>query len=226
MDATSGGVASRAAARRKLPRTTRTKWDAKLEASYAALVESAMRSFHEKGYAGTSVADIVTGAGYTPGAFYHHFTNKADCFWHVVAYREKLRGDWSTLASETDPSAVTLEVLLERVFAHFAKSLGGFTEWVLVMVDFHQQHRDDPEALARLAEIYGRWRDDVRRFIDALAARHWIEPPRDPGMLAQQVFALTEGLIVHTALYVRAENAARVQRTLIDGLARLLRTAS
>ncbi|MGH2366093.1 MAG: TetR/AcrR family transcriptional regulator [Chloroflexota bacterium] len=186
-------------------------------------MRSAVQVFHDQGYAAATVADIVAGAGYTSGAFYWHFTNKADCFWHVIAYREQLRGDWSILAAELDPSTVSLEELLVRVFSHFAESLGGFTEWVLVMVDFHQQHRQHQEALARLAEIYGRWRDEVRRFVDALVVNGWIEAPADPALLAHQVFAFAEGLTVHGALYGRSENLAITERALIEGLVKLLR---
>jgi len=64
-------------------RAGRTKWDHKRDASYNALVRSATHRFQAKGYAATTVADIVAGTGYTPGAFYHLFANKADCFWHV-----------------------------------------------------------------------------------------------------------------------------------------------
>ena len=105
----------------------------------------------------------------------------------------------SRRGAELDPKATGLEGLLERVFAHFAVSLEGLTEWVLVMVDFHQQHRDDPEALTKLARVYSRWRDEVTRFIDVLQANGWIAPPNDPALLTQQVFAYAEGLTVHAA---------------------------
>jgi TetR/AcrR family transcriptional regulator, transcriptional repressor for nem operon len=186
-----------------------TKWDAKREASYDALVESAIRSFHGRGYAATTVAHIVAGTGYSPGAFYHHFADKADCLWHVIEYREKQRSDWSTLAYELDPSSTSLEQLLERVFAHFAASMGGLTEWVLVMVDFYQQHRDDSASLGKLAGVYRRWRDEIARFIAALQATGWIPSRSDPSLLAQQVLAYAEGLTVHAALYGQATTPHR-----------------
>ncbi|MGH2363786.1 MAG: TetR/AcrR family transcriptional regulator [Chloroflexota bacterium] len=204
-------------------RAGKTKWDDKRDASYNALVRSAMHSFQIKGYAATTVADIVAGTGYTAGAFYHLFTNKADCFWHVIASRERLRGDWSKLAQEVDPSTTPLEQLLERVFGHFATSPDGLTEWVLVMVDFHQQHRDDTEAMAKLAGTYVRWRDEAARFVEAPRANGWIATQTDSQLVAQEVFAYAEGTIVHTTLYGGAENAARARRALLDGLVKLLR---
>ena len=204
-------------------RATRTKWDTKREASYDALVRSAMHTFYTKGYAAATVADIVGGTGYTSGAFYQHFASKDDCFWHVVAYREKLRGDWAALAPAFKPATISLEDVLKGVFAHFASAQDGLNEWVLVMIDFYQQHRADVEAMSKLGAIYQQWRDNITRFIQALQANGWIDGGRDPRLLAEQIFAYTEGLTVHTALYRRAENSAAAQHALVSGIVKLLR---
>jgi TetR/AcrR family transcriptional regulator, cholesterol catabolism regulator len=42
------------------------------------LVDSAIKLFSERGFSGTSMQDIVAGAGVTKGAFYHHFESKED----------------------------------------------------------------------------------------------------------------------------------------------------
>jgi AcrR family transcriptional regulator len=198
--------------------TKKTKWQVKREASLDALVRSAMRRFREDGYAATRVEDIVEGTGYTSGAYYFHFKNKADCFWQVVAHRERLRGDWPTeLIDGLDPATTSLEQVLDHVFAHFAAVEDGASGWVLVMVDFHQQHRHDPDAQTRLADTYKRWHQGIARFITALQHGGWVDPDRNPDLLATQVFAYTEGTIAHTSLY-RLD-----QPGLIDGLVRLLR---
>lgn len=88
------------------------------------------------------------------------------------------------------------------------------------MVDFHQQHRDDPDAEYRLAAVYERWQAELRQFVAALAERGWIAADRDPSTIAVQIFAFAEGLKVHARLYGLDEAAARA--LLIDGLVRLL----
>jgi TetR/AcrR family transcriptional repressor of nem operon len=178
-----------------------TKWELKRQASYDTLVTAAASRFHDDGYAATRVEDIVEGTGYSKGAFYFHFANKLECFWHVVDHRNAQRGEWWHIVDAHDPATTSLDELLATVFGHFEASNDGMNRWILVMVDFHQQHRQDPEVQARVAEIYDGWVGDVESFVRALQAGGWIDPDVDPQPLARQVFAYSEGIRVHSALY-------------------------
>lgn len=50
----------------------------------AAIFEHAARLFRLRGYAGTSIDDIMLAAGLTRGAFYAHFASKDDLFAEVI----------------------------------------------------------------------------------------------------------------------------------------------
>ena len=50
------------------------------EKSRKELLESALKVFHEKGYATARLEDIAQGANLTRGAFYWHFKNKFEVF--------------------------------------------------------------------------------------------------------------------------------------------------
>lgn len=190
-------------------------------ASREAIVSAAMRLFAERGFAPTRVEDIVDAAGYTRGAFYFHFENKLDCFWAVAAYREQLRGDWvSHVTAGVDPNTLSLEEILARTFAHFAEVEQGASAWVLVMVDFFQQHREDAEAYDRIGEIYAGWHANVARFVRALQQGGWVPAGPDPELLATEVFAYVDGLTTHARLY---QLPAKTQEAaLIGGLVSLL----
>jgi AcrR family transcriptional regulator len=199
----------------------KTKWQVKREASYLALVDSAMRQFHNRGYEKTRIEDILEGTGYTSGAFYFHFKNKADCFWHAIEHRQNQRGDWSQLTTGLTPETTPTIEILDRVFGHFTTIHEGMHYWPLVMVDFFNQHRNDPDQQERFEAVYIRWHAEIVRFVTALQHGGWVNPSRDPDTLATQLFAATEGFRVHTALYNR--NPDLMGPALVELLASILK---
>lgn len=54
------------------------------EATRADLLRSGRELFSDRGYAATTIEMIVSGAGLTRGALYHHFDGKADVFRAVL----------------------------------------------------------------------------------------------------------------------------------------------
>ena len=60
------------------------------EATRRALLDSATELFETKGYAATSIEDVVRGARVTRGALYHHFRSKQELF--EAVYDEQERG--------------------------------------------------------------------------------------------------------------------------------------
>jgi AcrR family transcriptional regulator len=197
----------------------KTKWQQKREASYLALIDSAMRKFHEHGYTPTTIANIVEGTGYTSGAFYYHFKTKADCFWHVLEHRQKQRGDWSRLTDSLDPKTPLREIL-SRVFAHFEHTNERLDNWLLVMVDFRHQHKDDPNVQERLNAVYHGWHSEIARFVVALQQGGWVATDHDPNTLATQLLAATQGLRAHTLLFQL--DPATSQTAIVDMLIKIL----
>jgi AcrR family transcriptional regulator len=70
---------------RKLPRGTHGLDPSLVAASQRTrLLEAAGRAVADKGYAATTIEDIVRGAGVSKKTFYEHFSDKLDCF--LAAY--------------------------------------------------------------------------------------------------------------------------------------------
>jgi AcrR family transcriptional regulator len=95
------------------------------EATRQLLVSVARDLFTEHGYAGTSVADIIQGAGVTRGALYHHFAGKealfravhdavqADAMSRVVTARLAVQEPWAAVRAGL---SAYLDACLEPAF--------------------------------------------------------------------------------------------------------------
>jgi AcrR family transcriptional regulator len=91
---------------------TRTAKTSRAEATRRALLASARELFGDKGYAATSVDEVVRHAGVTKGALYHHFKDKDQLFRAVV---EEVKGEVTQAAAssyfETFDGADALETV-------------------------------------------------------------------------------------------------------------------
>jgi AcrR family transcriptional regulator len=79
------------------------------------LLDSARYLFWERGFAGTSMADLLAHSEVNSGSFYHFFESKE------ALLREVLRGYLEALRPVVvDPAFATTEEPLERIFAIIA----------------------------------------------------------------------------------------------------------
>ena len=179
-----------------------------------SLVVEARRLFGERGYAASSVEEIVRAAGVTKGALYHHFTGKDDLFRAVV---EDVKGEvtavvgQSFLATDDEPDA-----------------LDTVTRGCLAFIDAHR----DP-AIQRITILDARSVLDPiqRRALDARyevavirgalrrAVRHGVIDPQPLGPLAHVIAgALGEAC----ALLAESEDEATTREEIRTVVIRLL----
>ncbi|HEV3226073.1 MAG TPA: helix-turn-helix domain-containing protein, partial [Acidimicrobiales bacterium] len=103
--------------------TQRTAKGARAEATRRALLASARELFGERGFAPTSVDEVVRHAGVTKGALYHHFRDKDDLFRAVL---EEVKLDVTSAAADSyfdaaegdDPLHTVLLTCLAVIDAH------------------------------------------------------------------------------------------------------------
>lgn len=111
-----GGMAppSPAAPSSQVQREERRTQAERSETTTEQLVNAARKLFAQKGFAATSIEDIVQAAGVTRGAMYHHFQSKEELFEAVFEREEKLltqriieaaakkKGAWNQLKAGCD----------------------------------------------------------------------------------------------------------------------------
>jgi TetR/AcrR family transcriptional regulator, cholesterol catabolism regulator len=101
----------------------------------AQLVDSALRLFEAHGFDRTSLQQIVSDAGLTKGAFYHHFASKEDLLWQIQdEYLEtQLEGARAIVADGGSP--------MDQVRRLVELSLVGVAEYRPHVAIFQQERR-------------------------------------------------------------------------------------
>lgn len=155
------------------------------EETRTRLVQSAAEIFNREGYDATDSNRIARDAGYSPGTFYKHFTDKKEIF--LAVYEEWVAREWSDvskqLANGTDVGAQA-EAIVKTFLEHhrrwrgFRASLRALVATEREVRDFYRAQRNKQlELMARLrreSEPNAREADafllySIERTADALA---------------------------------------------------------
>lgn len=183
------------------------------------LVESARYLFWERGFAGTSMADLLAHAKVNSGSFYHFFDSKE------ALLREVLESYLVALKPMiVEPAYATTPEPIERIFA----ILEGYRERILMTGAQYGcplgrlALEIDPEnrpAHKLIAENFGGWIDAVR---DCLGAAP-LPAGTDIDALATYVLAVMEGGVMLSRSYGSVEPFDRTVKALRDHFALLVR---
>jgi TetR/AcrR family transcriptional repressor of nem operon len=167
------------------------------------LIDSARYLFWERGYAGTSMADLLDHAKVNSGSFYHFFESKE------ALLREVLEGYLFALRPMiVDPAFAKTDDPVERIFA----ILAGYRERILITDSRYGcplgrlALEIDPEnrpAHALIAKNFQGWIGAVRECVDELAPR--LPRGTDLDALATYVLAIMEGGVMLSRSYGSVE---------------------
>jgi AcrR family transcriptional regulator len=185
------------------------------------LINTAMQMFWQKGYASTSVADILQAAGVNSGSLYHFFPGKQDLLLAVLArYREGigpmlLEPAWR---GESDP--------IEKIFALLARyrqaivqtdttygcPIGGLALEI---------HEPDPPVREAIAANFAAWTDAVEECLDAAGDR--LPSGLDRKELAGFILTVMEGGVMQSRTHrdvAYFDGSVRQLRRYVDQLQR------
>jgi AcrR family transcriptional regulator len=109
------------------------------------LVAAAAEAFNRDGYDGTDSNRIAAAAGYSPGTFYKHFTDKKQIF--LAVYAEWVAGEWQKLAATLADAGSDAELA---------------TRVVEIFVTHHRKWRGIRASLRRLVAVDDEVRDYYR----------------------------------------------------------------
>jgi AcrR family transcriptional regulator len=159
------------------------------EQTRARLLEAGARVLAGEGYFGATVEDIAEAAGYTRGAFYAHFTDKADLLLTLMEEQNRVGLDdlETRLDTETAEGSVdtTVQWFLDRFTSPSALDRA--------IAEFGASAAAQPAHVARLRRHVRQSRARVATMTEEGFARADMAPPVDADRFAAMVIALVEG---------------------------------
>src|SRR5215218_3788483 len=161
------------------------------------LLDAALETFAEVGFAAASVEDICSRGGLTRGAFYSSFKTKDELFGALFA-RETARNlalaeeQLAGIEQESDPVAAAVERCLSTFRAD--------RTWVLVHTEYALYATRHPEAAAALRRHAEELHRRLTALVEAAVARTGIRLSVPANRLARIVLALHDGVVIREVL--------------------------
>jgi TetR/AcrR family transcriptional repressor of nem operon len=168
-------------------------------ATRSRILDAAEALVLDKGFAGTSVDDVIAAAETTKGGFFHHFPTKQELAHalverYVAADMELLDSLLEQAEQESDDP---LDQLLQFVsLQDVTAELDGETPGCLYASFCYEQELVDETTRDLIAEAMLAWRTRTRAKLDEVAARYPPRVPVDLDALADQGLAVYEGTFI------------------------------
>lgn len=155
------------------------------------LMEGLSAAIAEKGYAATTIADIVRHARVSKRTFYESFADKEACF--LGSYQAASERTLLAIASAVDPARAPEEQIQAAARAYFRllEENPALTRTFMLEI-----HAAGPRALELRREIHQRFADLLRGLVQAGKKRSPGLRPLSPAMATALVGAINELVLV------------------------------
>lgn len=157
----------------------------------ADLLQLGIDRFLLRGYAQTTIEDVVRDSGYTRGAFYFHFSSKEEFFIEVLRARRDRRGPWWEAVEAAQP--VGLEQALLAAQAEFGRTDPRGGRWSMLIGEFADANREDAALIEPLRELHAEWATELGWLMRYCQEHGWCRTDVGPEALAEDILAITTG---------------------------------
>jgi AcrR family transcriptional regulator len=154
----------------------------------ARLLDAAHAVFGRRGYYEATVEDVVAEAGYSRGAFYANFTDKADLLFAVL--EQERERDFDDLSSQIEAAEQEGETL-SAMYTWFTKSLSSPLE--RAFAELRLAAMDNSEHQQRFVENMQAIRGITTDLIVGYCDKHGVELSIDSSTFALMVIATVGG---------------------------------
>jgi AcrR family transcriptional regulator len=191
------------------------------------LLDAALETFADLGFAAASVEDICRRGGFTRGAFYSSFRTKDELFaalFNRETARNLARAEEQLVGLEDEDDPVSVAV--ERCLSTFRAD----RTWVLVHTEYALYAARHPQAAAALRRHAEELHRRLTALIEAAAERIGLRLTLPANRLARIVLALHDGVVIREVLGGGAGGGSAGDRAASDleraALLLLLRSAT
>jgi len=186
------------------------------ESSKERILDAAETLIMQHGFAGTSVDDILKGAGLTKGAFFHHFDGKGALARELVERHAQkdiaFFTDQARRAEERSNDPLEQVFLFMEEFEDYVSKLGDQPPGCIYAVYTYESMQFDPAINAFIAQSLRRWAALYEKKFEAVLARHKPAVPVTARDLAETIIAIIEGGFVLSRSYNDPLAVARLSR--------------
>lgn len=170
------------------------------EATRERILDAAKSIVMDKGFAGTSIDDVIAKAGMTKGAFFYHFKGKADLARELV--RRYAVGDLEMFRAFDQQSRAISDNPLEQVIA-FLKLFESYISnsedpapGCMYAVYTYESRQFDPDVLEFVSDTLRQWTSIyVRKFQEVMDLYDPVLPVT-ARQLAEMIVSVIEGGLV------------------------------
>jgi len=164
------------------------------------ILDVAYDSIIHKGFAGTSIDELVEAAGITKSGFFYHFRDKGDLARQLLirflAEDDAIMDRLTLRAQQLVDDPLQRFLLFLNLYAETLDEMEGLHPGCLVAAVVYQEQVFDREVRRLNTEAVMRWRSRFMTWLEAIEARYTAAIPIDREALADALSAVVEGSIV------------------------------
>jgi TetR/AcrR family transcriptional repressor of nem operon len=151
----------------------------------------------ERGFAGTSIDEILAATGITKGAFFYHFKSKAELARALVeryAARDyDLFHQFSTRADELSDDPLQSMLIFLKLFEEFIEALNEPPAGCVFASYIYESQQFDETIKAFIAESFKQWGAIYEQQIDQVLKKYPAKIPINPAEMAETMLCIIEG---------------------------------
>jgi len=178
------------------------KSPSKGERTRTRILDEAYGRIVEKGFAATSIEELVEAAGITKGGFFYHFKDKNDLARQLLerylAESECMMDSVEARARELSEDPLHSFLIFMKLYAEMMEDMLKVYPGCLVSAVTYQDRSFDADVRRINAEGVMAWRNRFQGWLEDIAAKYPPKAEVDLADLADQISVMADGSIILT----------------------------